>query len=204
MIEHLLLTAFHFFRSLGIGGVFLSMLTENIGIPLPTELGYLIGQELINAGKYHYGLVLIVVTAGHVVGSMISYGLGRWGDSAVSRRIRRTRKIVQVHDRLSKWYKKYGNLAVFLARFVGYFRPWSSYVAGFAGVRFWPFFILTLVGSLIFNIFNLYFANIFILIWRKFTPYHFGFILLIGLTFFGFFIYSLVKFLIGKEKKPHK
>ena len=202
MIENLLLTIFHFFRSLGIGGVFLSMFIENIGIPLPTEIGYLIGREFINQGKYSYLLILTVVTAGHVVGSLISYGLGRWGDSRVSKRLRRTRKIVQVHEKLSKWYQKYGNLTIFLSRFVGYVRPWSSYVAGFAGVKFWPFFTLTLIGSLIFNIFNLYWANIFILIWRKFALYHFIIILIVGLTFFIFIIYSFIKTLLtDKDKK---
>ena len=195
------MTIFHFFRLLGAGGVFLSMFTENVGIPLPTELGYLIGQELVNTGKYHYWLILAITTGGHCFGSIVSYSLGRWGDSTVSRRIRQSSKIIQVHNRLSKWYKKYGNLTIFLARFVGYVRPWSSYIAGFAGVRFWPFFIYTLIGSLIFNIFNLYFANVFIVIWRRFAPYHFGFIILVGLTFFGFFIYSLIKFLIGKREK---
>jgi len=201
MIENLLLTIFHFFRGLGITGVFLSMFTENIGIPLPTEIGYLVGQELVNLGRYHYWLILLVTTAGHVGGSLVSYGLGRWGNSAVNRKIRQRSKIIKVHERLSKWYQKYGNLTIFLTRFVGYVRPWSSYVAGFAGVRFWPFFILTLVGSLIFNIFNLYFANVFILIWRRFAPYHFSFIMLVGLTFFGFFIYSVVKVLLNNRKK---
>ena len=202
MIENLLLTIFHFFRSLGISGVFLSKFIENIGIPLPTEIGYLVGQELVNLGKYHYWLILLVTTGGHVLGSLVSYGLGRWGDMSISRRIRQSGKIVKVHLKLAKWYKKYGNLTIFLTRFIGYVRPWSSYVAGFAGVKFWPFFLLTLIGSLIFNIFNLYFANVFILIWRKFAPFHFFIVTLVGLTFFAFIIYSLVKSLWGsKEKK---
>jgi len=198
MIENLILTIFHFFRGLGITGMFLSMFTENIGIPLPTEIGYLVGQELVNLGKYHYWLILLVTTAGHVGGSLVSYGLGRWGDSAVSRKIRQQKRIIKVHERLSKWYQKYGNLTIFLTRFVGYVRPWSSYVAGFAGVRFWPFFIYTLIGSIIFNIFNLYFANVFILIWRRYVILHLLIVSVIGLIFFAFIIYELLKGLLDR------
>lgn len=200
MIENLLLAIFHFFRGLGIYGVFLSMFIENIGIPLPTELGYLVGQELVNLGKYHYWLILLVTTGGHVLGSLFAYSLGRWGDSAVSRRIRKTSKFIKIHEKLAKWYQKYGNLTVFVTRFVGYVRPWSSYVAGFAGVSFWPFFTLTLVGSLIFNIFNLYFASVFILIWRKYVILHLLIVLVVGLLFFGFIIYELLRGL--KKRRP--
>lgn len=192
-MENLLLLIFHFFRMLGLGGVFLSMLIENIGVPLPTEIGYLIGQELVNLGKYHYWLILAVTTGGHVLGSLASYGFGRRGDFVLSRRIRESNKIVRVHEKLAKWYQKYGDLTIFISRFIGYVRPWSSYIAGFAGVRFWPFFIYTLIGSLIFNIFNLYFANIFILIWRKYTIFHLAIIWSIGLIFFALVIYELLK-----------
>ncbi|MBM2820798.1 MAG: associated Golgi protein-like protein [Candidatus Berkelbacteria bacterium] len=201
MIESLLLTIFHFFSSLGISGVFLSMLIENIGIPAPTEIGYLVGQELVNTGKYHYWLILLVATSGHVIGSCISYSVGHWGNSAISQRILKSKRIIKVHEKLAQWYEKYGNLTVFLTRFVGYVRPWSSFVAGFAGVRFWPFFILTLTGSLIFNILNLYFANVFILVWRKFASFHLLIIIIIGLVFFGFIIYTLIKMFWARNGK---
>ena len=205
MLEAFLSTVFHLFKSLGMTGVFLSMFIENIGIPLPTEIGYLIGQELINVSRYSFLEVLIVLTFGHVVGSVVSYKIGKLGDGLVTKRLKQNKKIVEVHKRLTKWYARYGNTTIFITRFVGYVRPWSSYVAGLAGVPFWPFLVWTAIGSLIFNLVALYFSSILILIWRRYEVYHI-FIAIAGLLlFFGFIIYEGIKFVrsYSRNKKTN-
>lgn len=197
MTNNIFAIIFHFFQGSGIYGSFLSMFIENIGIPLPTEIGYLIGQNLISQGLYSYPVVLIVLTLGHVLGSVVSYWIGRWGDSYVTRRLKSNKKIHEIHKKLENWYKKYGNWTVFLTRFVGYVRPWSSFVAGFAEVEFWPFLLWTTIGSIIFNVINLYFSQIFILIWRKYAVYHVLIIVVAAAFFLGFIIYEVVKYLLS-------
>lgn len=198
MIENIVFTIFHYFQHLGFLGVFLSMVIENIGIPLPTEIGYLIGQDLASHNIYSYKMVILLLTAGHLLGSLISYGIGRWGDNVVSRKIEKTKKIVQIHEKLEKWYAKYGNFTVFLTRFIGYVRPWSSFVAGFARVKLWQFIIFTTLGSLIFNIINLYLSGIFFLIWRKYIIFHFYIVLAFGIAFFALVFYWLLKKIINR------
>ncbi len=200
MIDHPINWCFHLFQHLGMFGAFLSMLIENLGIPLPTEIGYLIGQNSINTGRYAYLFVLAVLTFGHVAGSLISYTIGKLGHGFVSRKIEKKQRIAVVHDKLEGWYAKYGNLTVFLTRFVGYVRPWSSYIAGFAGVEFWTFLAWTALGSLIFNILTLYFTSIFLLVWRRFSTYHFLFIAIGLILFFGLVITELLKYFIRLAK----
>ena len=199
-MEHFVTVIFDLFRGLGVWGAMLSMFVENLGIPLPTEIGYLIAQNLVNTGRVAYPLILIVLTIGHVAGSIISYLIGRAGDSFVTKKLKENSRIREVRGKLKKWYAKYGNLTVFLARFVGYVRPWSSFVAGFSEVPFWPFLIWTTLGSLIFNVFTLYFTGIVIMIWRRYASFHFW-IIVIGLILFsGLLIYGLVSGWLKKKK----
>lgn len=201
MFDQIISNVFHFFQHLGIFGAFLSMLIENIGIPLPTEIGYLIAQDLINRGVDSYILVLIVLTLGHVFGSVVSFGIGRFGGNFVEKKLKKNPKITEVHEKIIKWYEKYGNFTIFLTRFVGYVRPWSSFVAGFAETEFSTFLILTTIGSLIFNIMVLYFSGIVILIWRKYAFLHVVMIGISLLLFFGFIVYEIVSYLLSVRKR---
>lgn len=194
MIQDLISAVFHSLKDLGIWGSFLSMLIENIGIPLPTEIGYLIGQDLIVRGVYSYPFVLFVLTAGHVIGSIISFWVGKYGDRIVRSKFKQNRKLTEVHEKLEKWYNKYGNFTVFLTRFVGYVRPWSSFVAGFAEVKFWPFVLWTTLGAFIFNVLTLYFSGIFLLIWRRYSTFHVLFIIISTILFFGFIFYEIISY----------
>ncbi|PIS07772.1 hypothetical protein COT78_01805 [Candidatus Berkelbacteria bacterium CG10_big_fil_rev_8_21_14_0_10_43_13] len=198
---HLITATFHYFSSLQTFGAFLSMLIENIGVPLPTEIGYLISQDLISRGIVSYGAILFILTLGHVLGSLISYGIGRMGDNYIKTKVEKSKRIVEVHQKLKGWYKKYGSLTVFLTRFVGYVRPWSSYIAGLAKVEFWPFLLWTTLGSFIFNIINIYFAKVFLLIWRRYEVYHYLIIIIALLLFFAAAIYEFFKYLKSLRKK---
>ena len=201
MLTQIVSSAFHLFQSLGSAGVFVSMLVENIGVPLPTEIGYLIAQELISTGKHSWTFMIVVLTLGHTTGALISYSVGRWGDGIVKSDMQKSNKNVQeLHVKLQGWYDKYGNITIFGTRFIGYVRPWSSYIAGFSGVAFWPFFIWTLLGSLIFNIMTLYFTGALIVIWRRYEVYHFLISAIGFFLFFGFLFYVLYKYLRDRKK----
>lgn len=200
MIENFVFVIYRWFEHLGLFGSYLSMVIENIGIPLPTAIGYLIGQNLINKQIDSYFWVLTVLTLGHLTGALIAYSVGRWGDRLLTHRIIKWKKINLVHQKLHQWFWKYGNFAIFLTRFVGYFRPWSSFIAGFAGFPIGLFFVYTLLGSLIFNIFFLYLSEFFILVWHRYIAYHFVILVLISITFFAFIIWTLIKTIFHNKK----
>jgi len=201
VLEHLLLTVYHLFKRLGLAGAFLSMLIENVGIPLPTEIGYVIASELTARGIFNYSLVVILLTLGHLAGSLISWGIGRWGNDYTSRKLQGVRRIVETREKLERWYQRYGDLTVFLTRFVGYVRPWSSFVAGFAKVGLLPFVVWTFLGSAIFNFFSLYLAGIFILVWRRYSEYHFLIALALLLTFFALIVREVLRGVLRKVSR---
>jgi len=203
MMQGFILTIFTFFKSLGLVGAFLSMFIENIGIPLPTEIGYLIGQNAINLKTHSYFLILFILTFGHLNGSLLSYWIGRSGNKYVTKKLQENSKIKQVKIRLEKWYAKYGNLTLFITRFVGYVRPWSSYVAGFAKVDFWPFVLWTTLGSILFNVICLYTSGIFITVWRQYSQFHIIIMIVMFISFFGALIYELIKFFHSLTKQKN-
>jgi len=197
MLENFIMWVFHYFQSLGTTGVFLSMFIENIGIPLPTEIGYVIAQSLINNASQTFVYILFIVTMGHILGSLISYWIGRWGGN-LTKKLFKISKVEQTREKLVLWYKRYGNLTVFLTRFVGYVRPWSSYVAGFSDVPFWPFLAWTSLGSLIFNIGILMFSKSVIIIWDRFAWLHLIIIIIAFICFFGILLFELFRYLRKK------
>lgn len=202
-MHQFLIYFYHLFQSLGLFGAFLSMVIENIGIPLPTEIGYLVAREIISLGLHPYIEVLLVLTLGHITGSIISYEFGILSDNLIITKLPQSDKIQKVDEKLKRWYGKYGTMTVFLTRFVGYVRPWSSFIAGLARVRFWPFLFWTALGSLIFNILCLYFTSIILSIWRNNADLHFIIATIVFLCFFGLIIYAIIDrlFLSKRVKK---
>ncbi|MGO0122725.1 DedA family protein [Desulfothermobacter acidiphilus] len=140
------------------------MAVENLGIPFPTEAAYVAACALIERG-YSYPLLLLVLTIGHLTGSILAYSLG-WGmEKWVRRRLTHREEFIRLADRLEHWYGRYGVWTVFACRFVGYVRPWSSFVAGFARLRWLGFVLATFLGTLIFNLGLLELTRRFLSLW---------------------------------------
>ncbi|MEI6477632.1 MAG: DedA family protein [bacterium] len=159
----------HILRNLishyGLFGMFVSVAIENLGLPLPTEPAYLVGQALITDGSHSWWVIQVVLYLGHTAGACASYWMGRRigikmkGDHS---------QFTDTQKRIAGWFEKYGYITVFATRLIGYVRPWSSYVAGIAEVPFVPFLLLSSAGTIILNLICLAFASKFIWLWASF------------------------------------
>jgi len=129
------------------------MAIENMGVPFPTEAGFLYSVVEVRAGRLSFLTAFLVINLGHLVGSGISYLLGRYSNNALARRWQRSRKMQQVRLTLENWYARYGPWTLLLGRLVGYVRPFSSFVAGLGKVNWKPFCLWTSLGTLIINSF---------------------------------------------------
>ncbi len=180
------------FSQLGLAGVFVSMFIENIGIPLPTELGYLAALALIRRAAVSLPFVLIVLTLGHVTGSCLAYAIGRWGGGWLHGRFAGHSRAAAAHARLTRWYEQHGAITIFVVRFVGYIRPWASFVAGFIEFPFWTFLALTAAGSLLFNLIALSSSWLIVLAWQHYARYHLFIGFIGGCLFFGAVLYEII------------
>jgi len=148
-------------------GAFFSLVIENIGIPFPVEAAYLVASEMIKHGQSYY-FWLILLTAGHLCGSMISYGIGWWGEEYLMKRFSAKPGFIKASNSIHKWYQHYGSYTIFATRFIGYVRPWASLVAGFAKINWQPFLGWTFIGSLLFNILALEITVYFMDLWARY------------------------------------
>lgn len=139
----------------GLCGTFWLMVVESLGFPAPTEAGFLATVRLVQAGRLSYCHALAAIVAGQMLGSLASYSAARWCTHRLERRLSQSRRWSKAHTRLQTWYSRFGSLAIFLGRVVGYVRPYSSLVAGFAGVPLVPFVVWTLLGTLTISVASL-------------------------------------------------
>jgi membrane protein DedA with SNARE-associated domain len=147
-----------FLHHVGLPGIGLVVFLENLGIPLPTEAAYLVAQTLLYRGEASLFAVLFALQAGHFFGSWLSYEVGvRFRESRAVREVEP--QISEIQKKLGMWLEKYGLLAVFFSRLVGYVRPWSSYIAGLIELPRRPFLAYSFFGSLVFNLASLAFTR---------------------------------------------
>lgn len=145
----------------------LNVMIENMGVPLPTEASYVLAAVQIRQG-HSFLLMLALLTTGHMAGCSLAYLIGRWGEGWLAQRFRRSQRFTEASRAIHRWYERYGSVTVFGLRFVGYLRPWSSLVSGFAQLDWRPFIGWTLAGTVLFNILMLEFTVYVVDWWNRF------------------------------------
>jgi len=198
-MQQIVSAAYHLFRHYGLAGISASMFIENIGIPFPIEVGYLAAVSIIAEQEHGTAVVLSALTFGHLAGATTAYLIGRRGDAWLRRRFSGRTRFAEAQQRLVRWYDRYGSLTIFATRFIGYVRPWSSFVAGFAGFPLAPFALLTALGSLIFNLIALSLSRLLLAFWRKYTGCHLLIAVVITASFLGMFFWELLRQRGGRQ-----
>jgi membrane protein DedA with SNARE-associated domain len=132
----------------GYGAVFLGILLENLGIPIPGETVTLVGGFLAGSGELDYGLVLLDAMSGAAIGGTIGYWVGRLGGWALllnlGKLLRiREEKLVEMRDQFGQNAGK----AVFLGRFIALLRIFASPLAGIVAMPFPKFMLYNLSGA---------------------------------------------------------
>jgi len=172
----------------GLLGIFISMLIENIGIPLPTEGAFLVAAHLINQGHYSFWLMYWFIVASHMIGATVAYGLGRWFNRGLMHRFSKSKKFADAERSIHLWYDKYGSITVLATRLVGYVRPWSSLIAGAAEFPFWPFLYWSLVGTLIFVYPTMKISALLMTVWNRYPVTHVAISVVLIASLFGILI----------------
>jgi membrane protein DedA with SNARE-associated domain len=135
--------------SLGLGGIFLLMLLESACIPIPSEVTMLFAG--FNVATHHYSLLEITVVgvAGNLVGSWIAYGVGYFGRLEL---VERHGKALHISSRqmqrADRWFERYGDITVLVARVLPVVRTFISLPAGAARMPFWRFSAFTAIGCI--------------------------------------------------------
>ena len=134
----------------GYAGIFLIVILGNIGLPVPEETVLAIAGYLVWSGRLQLLPVLIVALVSAVAGDNLGYWLGRrYGRATIGRYARWLLKPGRVVTAES-FIRRYGALAVCVARFVGGFRFLAGPLAGAVGLPFGSFLRGNLLGAVLF------------------------------------------------------
>lgn len=132
----------------GYWAIFIGILLENLGIPIPGETVTLVGGFLAGSDELNYWLVLGDAAAGAMLGGICGYWIGRIGGWALVVRlagvfrISETR-IITIKDKFTENAAK----AVFLGRFFALLRIFAAPLAGIAEMPFPKFLLFNFLGA---------------------------------------------------------
>src|SRR5712664_4076037 len=152
MTERILAILFVFIKSVvaatGYGGIALLMAIESACIPLPSELimpfaGYLVYQGAMK--------LVLVATAGAIgcnLGSLVAYEIGCYGGRPLVERYGRWILMGRRElDWADRFFQRWGDMAVFIARLLPVIRTFIALPAGVARMPVVKFHVYTFLGS---------------------------------------------------------
>jgi membrane protein DedA with SNARE-associated domain len=135
----------------GYGVIFLGVMLESIGLPLPGES--LLIAAAIYAGTTHHLDIFIMIpvaAAGAISGDQIGYFLGRWVGFRVLARW--GQKIGLTEERLDLGrflFRRYGGAVVFFGRFVAILRTFAAVLAGANRMPWHSFLLWNALGGIV-------------------------------------------------------
>jgi membrane protein DedA with SNARE-associated domain len=146
-----------FLESHAIYAIMLFGVLEAMCIPISSELTFLLGGAIASGavtGAHQHPTLLVVIVLGtlaELVGSYISYGVGRVGGHPL---VRRWGKYVLVTEsdvaRAERFLVGRGVWAVPVARMLPFVRAFASIVAGLVDIPPLRFGLLSLIGTLLY------------------------------------------------------
>jgi membrane protein DedA with SNARE-associated domain len=140
-----------FFISHGLPLLFVVVMLESFGLPLPGETALIAFGVLASEGHYSIVEVIAIAAAGAIIGDNLGYWiLGRWGGRALFRRWRWLRRYSErVLPRVEKIMERHGGKTVFFGRFVAVLRVGAAAVAGLAHMKWWTFLFWNASGGIV-------------------------------------------------------
>ena len=140
----------HFFTSHGLPLLFVVIMLESFGVPLPGETALIAFGILASQGHYSIVVVIAVAAAAAIVGDNLGYELiGRRGGRRLLERWgplrRRAERILPPTEQLMA---KHGGKVVFFGRFSTILRYTAAWVAGIAGMPWRKFLFWNAAGGI--------------------------------------------------------
>jgi membrane protein DedA with SNARE-associated domain len=141
----------HYFTHHGLPLLFLVVMLESFGIPLPGETALIFFGVLASKGDYDIASVIAVAAVAAIVGDNLGYWLiGRLGGRALLRRNRWLKRWADtVLPRAEGIMRRHGGKTVFFGRFVAVLRFTAAWVAGLGRMRWWRFLFWNAAGGIV-------------------------------------------------------
>ncbi len=130
-----------------LGLVFL-MAAESMILPIPAEAVMPFAGFLVAEGSMSAAAAIGFATLGSLLGSLLSYALGRFGGRPLVRRFGRALLLDENDlDRADRFFHRRGAITIFVGRFIPVVRHLISIPAGLGRMRLLPFCLYTVLGA---------------------------------------------------------
>lgn len=158
-------------------GIAFLIMIENIFPPIPSEVILTFSGFMTTFTQMNLPGVVASATVGSLAGAIFLYELGsilsmEKIQSLVNGPVGKALHL-DIHDieKAISWFDSKGNYTVFLCRFIPIVRSLISIPAGIAQMRLGPFFLMTTLGSLIWNFVLIFLGATAGSSWRKAVQY---------------------------------
>ncbi len=128
--------------------VFLGVMLEGVGIPLPGETVLIAAGALAHRGFLALWETIALGGLGAVMGGQVGYGVGRFGGRPFV--LRWGRYVFITPERLGRterFFERHGGRAIFLARFITGLRVFGALVAGTSRMSWGKFTLYSVLGG---------------------------------------------------------
>lgn len=144
-------------RATGAWGIGVLMFVENVFPPIPSELIMPLGGYLAETGDLSFWPVVVLGSAGSLLGAVLWYVVGRrLGRDRLKRWSDRHGAWVAMTpddiERAADWFERHGPLSVFLCRMIPFLRTVISVPAGVSGMSIAPFILYSAGGTFIWTL----------------------------------------------------
>ena len=150
LIPALSVNASHLVEASGYPLLFLIVMLESGGLPVPGETGLIAAGVLASQGRLNITAVIIVAAAGAIIGDNIGYLIGRKGGRWILERPGRfetgRREVLEVGE---PFFERHGSKAVFFGRFFLGLRIWASWLAGATRMHWRSFLAWNALGGIL-------------------------------------------------------
>lgn len=137
--------------SVGYPLVFLFIMGESMGVPMPGETAVLIAAAAAGGGKhFNIWFVFVLAAAGAITGDTIGYWIGRKGGRKVFDRLIQKKWVKKNHlEKAETFFSRHGGKAVFFGRSFSYLRVLTALMAGVSHMHYPRFLFYNALGGVV-------------------------------------------------------
>ena len=186
--------------SIGYTGIVFLMAIESACIPVPSEIIMPFSGFLASTGKFSIFWVTLAGAFGNLIGAVITYTIGYYGGRPFVLKYGKYFfiKEKEVHH-AEKFFARWGEFAVFLARNMPIVRTFISLPAGVAEMNFPKFAIYSFVGSIPWCLALTYIGYILGSNWMEIRKYGHILDIIFGIVILFFIVKYLYSYFKDKE-----
>jgi membrane protein DedA with SNARE-associated domain len=172
--------------------LFLLVLLESLGVPLPGEIALVTAAAYASSGKISISIVIVLGALGAIVGGVLGYWIGVKGGLPLATRYGGYIGVRKSHiDRAHAFFERNGSKTILFGRFIAILRTWAAIVAGAAAMSFTKFVTYNTIGSIawaiVFGLLGFYFGRDLPLLEKYISRVSFG-VLIIAAVGVGIFL----------------